>query len=236
MSHPPVTIVAMTLTIRRGPRERLRELGPRALSDEELLAALLGSGSAGYPAGAIARTLLASYGSLREMGRASIDELASCPGIGRANAARLVAAFELGLRRELERSAPPEAIATAADVYARLGPRLRDAKQESFWILLLNAKNRLQAEREVSRGVLDGSLVHPREIFGPALREAAAAIVLAHNHPSGDPTPSEEDVAVTRRLVEAGRLLGIRIVDHVILGDGCWASLAERGLLGKVES
>ncbi|MBI4613122.1 MAG: DNA repair protein RadC [Planctomycetes bacterium] len=220
-----------TRTLPDGPRERLAALGPRALSCEELLALVLGSGVCGFSARQIARSLLAAYGSLRELGRATPSELARCPGVGPTHAARVSAALELGRRREVELRPPSERIRGAADIYARYATQLRDQPQESFHVLLLDSRGVIRAEREVTRGTLDGSLVHPREIFAPAVREAAASVVLVHNHPSGDPTPSEEDILITMRLVDAGRIVGIPVLDHVVIGEGSYVSFAEKGML-----
>jgi len=151
--------------------------------------------------------------------------LEAVPGIGPATAARIIAALELGRRAEIESHRDGGAVRGPEDVYRLLGPRLRDLPQEEFHVLLLNSQNRVIREVLVSRGILDASLVHPREVFRAAILEGAASIVVVHNHPSGDPTPSPEDRGVTDRLAEAGRTVGIPLLDHVIVGAGRYASL-----------
>ena len=141
----------------------------------------------------------------------------------------MVAALELGRRVAATSADDEEPIRGPADVFRRMGSRLRDLPQEEFHALLLNTRHRVLREVAVTRGILDASLIHPREVFRVAVIEGAAGIILVHNHPSGDPTPSPEDRAVTRQLREAGRALGIPVLDHVVVGDGCWRSLAEEG-------
>ncbi len=212
------------------PRERLRALGPGALSDAELLALVLRTGGAGRGGLDLSRLLLARAGGLLALARAAPAELRA-PGVGPAKAASLEAAFELGRRIASRRLAPGDPITGPADVHRHLHPRLRGAPQEEFLALLLDGRHRLLREIPISRGTLTASLVHPREVFRPALREGAAALVLAHNHPSGDPTPSAEDREVTDRLVRAGELLGVRVVDHVVVAERGFASLRELGAL-----
>lgn len=214
------------------PRERLRAVGPAALSVRELIAILVGSGRPGRSAVEIAGDLLAGAGgSLRRLSVAAPEELAQTPGVGAAVATRLAAALELG--RRLAREAPEERarIRGPRDLYERCAPDLRDLQHEEFRVLLLNTQHAVTREVLVTRGILDASVVHPREVFGPAVAERAAAVILVHNHPSGDPAPSPEDREVTRHLAEAGRILGIPVVDHVIIGDGRYVSFVEAGLL-----
>ncbi len=158
----------------------------------------------------------------------SAAELARASGLGEPAGRRLEAAFELGRRVVRARRVRRPRLATPAQVHALVGPELRGLLQESFEVLLLDGKHRLRRRVPISLGTLTSSLVHPREFFRPALREGAAAVIAVHNHPSGDPEPSAEDVEVTRRLWDAGRLLGIPLLDHVVLGDGCFVSLRER--------
>ena len=227
----------MTPTIREWPpadrpRERLAAQPPSALASRELLALLLGSGGAGRSALDLASEVLVRYGgSLRRLGAAEPGELATAPGIGPARASTLVAAFELGRRASAEPARRDSRIQGPGDVFRRLGPALRDRKQEEFWAVYLDTQNRVISERCVTVGLLNSSLVHPREVFAPAIALAAASVVLAHNHPSGDPDPSPEDLEVTWQLVESGRLLGIPVRDHIIIGDGRFISLLERGLV-----
>ena len=214
------------------PRERLHRLGPRALAERELLALLLGAGRPGRSALAVADDLLA-LGPLgvRSLARMVPSRLAVVQGVGLARAARLAAGFEIGRRTASASGAEALQIRGPSDVYHSLGPNLRDLDQEEFHAVLLNAQHRVLREVLVTRGILDASLVHPREVFRPAVAEGAAAVILVHNHPSGDPTPSAQDRAVTRQMVSAGRTLGIPVLDHVIVGDGRWAALSDEGPL-----
>lgn len=214
------------------PRERLRSVGPRALSVRELLALLIGSGGRGGSALEVGERLLAAVGSLRRLAASAPDELAEVPGVGTATAARIVAALELGRRAGAAAPARRERVRGPADVHRRMGPLLRDLRQEEFHALLLDAQHGIVRDVVVTRGILDASLIHAREVFRPAILESAAAVILVHNHPSGDPSPSPEDRAVTRQLREAGRAIGIPVLDHVIVGDGRWRSVVEEGEAG----
>lgn len=214
------------------PRERLHAHRPEALATRELLAVVLGSGSSGRSALELASQILERYGgSLRRMGRAEPADLRRIRGVGPARAASVAAALELGRRAASEPARAERRIRAPRDVHRRLGPVLRDRTQEEFWALYLDTQNRVLAERRLTVGLLNTSLVHPREVFAPALAASAASVILAHNHPSGDPEPSREDAEVTRQLVASGELLGVPVRDHVVLGDGRWVSLMERGML-----
>lgn len=213
------------------PRERLRAEGAAALAARELLAILIGSGREGASAVDIAGDLLrGADGSLRRLAAASPAELAGVQGVGPAVAARVSAALELG--RRLAREGPLERgrIRGPLDVFERCAPGMRDLHQEEFRVLLLNTQHAVAREITVTRGTLDASIVHPREVFRAAITESAAAMILVHNHPSGDPTPSPEDREVTRQLAEAGRLLGIPVLDHIVIGDSRYVSFVEAGL------
>ena len=211
------------------PRERLRSLGSRGLTVSELLAILVGSGTSGRSALDIAHAISRDVaGSLQRLAALDVSELEHMPGVGRATAARIVAALELGRRAVTQRQGDSDRIRGPADVFRRMGPRLHDLPQEEFHTLLLNARHRVTREVFVTRGILDASLIHPREVFRPAVGEGAAALILVHNHPSGDPTPSTEDRAVTRQLIDAGRVLGIPVLDHVVVARGSYRSLLER--------
>jgi DNA repair protein RadC len=214
------------------PRERLATVGPDALSTRELVAILVGSGGRGRNTLEVAGGLLGSVdGSLRRLAIALPGELERLPGVGPAVAARLAAALELGRRLAREGPAERTRIRGPADVFARCAPLLRDLPQEEFRVLLLNAQHAVFREVLVTRGILDASVVHPREVFRQAVAETAAAVILVHNHPSGDPSPSQEDRQVTRQLADAGRLLGIPVLDHVVVGDARYVSFVEAGLL-----
>ncbi len=217
------------------PRERLRCVGARNLSLRELLALVVGSGAAGASSLDIADRLSAlSEGSLPRLGSLDLGSLEQVPGVGRATAARLVAALELGRRAAADTGEHSGYVRGPADVFTRLGPRLQDAPQEEFHALLLNSRHRVIREVFVTRGLLDSALIHPREVFRAAVSEGAAGVILVHNHPSGDPTPSAEDRAVTRQLAEAGRALGIPVLDHVVLGRGSYTSLADEVRRGNI--
>ncbi|MBI4270508.1 MAG: DNA repair protein RadC [Candidatus Rokubacteria bacterium] len=213
------------------PRERLYWNGPEALADAELLALQLGSGTSGRSASDVAREMLATYGSLAEVAAREVTELARVMGVGPAKAARLVAAFELGRRLRARTPGVRVVLSAPADVYAAFGPLMEDLPREVFRVALLDAQNGLLRDRVVSEGTLSASLVHPREVFKPALLEPAASVILLHNHPSGDPTPSREDIRLTRQLVECARLLDLRVHDHLVIGRGRYVSLAERGII-----
>ena len=211
------------------PRERLAASGPRSLADSELLAILLRTGNRNESALALAKRLLTTFGGIPGLSRQLIADLSKVKGVGLAKGAQVLAALELG-RRLAERSLiPEEAIRSGESVYRILGPRLREERRESFWVLLLDQKHRLRKSERISEGTLSMTPVHPREAFSPAIRESAAAVIFVHNHPSGDPEPSTDDWNLTTRLVECGRLLGIRVLDHVVVGDHAWVSLRDRG-------
>jgi DNA repair protein RadC len=213
------------------PRERLYFNGASALADAELLAIQLGYGTRGKDAVTVARELLAAYGSLADVAGCEVGELARRPGVGRVKAARLAAAFELTRRLRARTPGTRTPLSTPAEVHAAFGPLMEDLKREVFRVALLDAQNGLLRDVVVSEGTLSASLVHPREVFKPAIVESAASIILLHNHPSGDPTPSREDIRLTRQLVECARLLDLRVHDHVIIGRGRFVSLAERGII-----
>jgi DNA repair protein RadC len=213
------------------PRERLYASGPSALADAELLALQLGSGTRGRNAIDVAREMLATYGSLAEVASREVAELAGMRGIGPVKAARLVAAFELTRRLRARTPGQRVILSGPEEVYAAFAPLMEDLKREVFRIALLDAQNGLLRDRIVSEGTLSASLVHPREVFKPAILESAASVILLHNHPSGDPTPSREDVRLTRQLADCARLLDLRIHDHVIIGRGRFISFAQKGIL-----
>jgi DNA repair protein RadC len=211
------------------PRERLARLGAAALSNQELVALLLGTGSTRASALDLAERLLAD--GLRPLAARSLDELEAEAGLGRAKATRLLAALELGARLASEGVGAEPAFRTPDDAARFLLPRYGTRPVETFGLLALDIRHRLKKEAVISVGCLTSSLVHPREVFQQAVVSRAAALVLFHNHPSGDPEPSSEDLALTRRLASAGTLMGIEVLDHVILGAGRFVSLKERGVL-----
>jgi DNA repair protein RadC len=207
------------------PRERLWRRGADRLTDAELVAIVLGTGVRGRPALAVAAALVDAAGGLPALGRASPPELAVAHGVGAAQAARLAAGFELG-RRAMEPSTLP-ILGDPDDVFRLLRPRVIGLAQEVFFAIGVDVRNRIIGDVEVARGLVTGVEVHPREVFRPLIRMAAAGAVIAHNHPSGDPTPSAEDLALTRRLRAVGELVGIPIIDHVVLGADRYRSIAE---------
>ncbi|HEX5399163.1 MAG TPA: DNA repair protein RadC [Verrucomicrobiae bacterium] len=217
------------------PRERLVTRGPDALSHAELIAILLRTGLKGTNVVQVGHNLLQRYGSLNGLALASVDELKQVPGIGRDKAVTLVAAFALARRMEQERREDSPVLDNPATVVDFMRETNRLQQVESFQVLLLNTRKRLIRAEEISQGLLDTILVHPREVFRAAIAANAAAIVLVHNHPSGDPSPSEADIKVTRDLIRAGHLLKIEVVDHVIIGRATpertkdWSSLRELG-------
>jgi DNA repair protein RadC len=212
------------------PREKLQRLGATSLGDNELLAVVLGHGRANASALDLANAVLAGVAGLDRLARVRFDDLRRIPGIGAARAAQIVAAVELG-RRTLTRVGRQRIQITSPRVLAEmLLPQYGSRAVEQFGIVLLDTKHRVLRTTIVTVGTVDASIVHPREIFREATSAGAAAIVLFHNHPSGDPEPSQDDVILTRRLVAAGVLMGIDVVDHVILADARYCSLREKGL------
>jgi len=216
------------------PREKLLFVGAAALSDTELLALILRTGhaNAGLSALDLARSLLSRFTSLHALTRATVNELCALPGIGPAKAAELMAIGELSLCIASSRLEPGARFTSSREVFAHFHERLRDRKKEVFLSLLLDSKNRVLREIQVSEGSLNASIVHPREVFQSVVRESAAAVLFVHNHPSGDPTPSREDMELTTRLRQAGQLMGVRVLDHIIIGSGRYISMADQGLLG----
>lgn len=213
------------------PRERLLSHGAAGMSEAQLIAIVLRTGGNGKSALDLGIELLTAFGSLRNIEQASYAELAEIKGIGKAKAAQLKAGIELGKRMFREPSARGPAFSTGKDVYSHYYPRFQGLRKEVFFCAMLDVKNRLIRETRISEGTLTSSLIHPREAFREAVKEAAAAVIFVHNHPSGDPTPSREDISVTERLSIAGETVGIRVLDHVIVADGGYTSMLEKGYL-----
>lgn len=211
------------------PRERLARLGGSSLATAELIAVVLGTGSRGASALGLGQEALCRFG-LGGLVLASLEELTALPGMGQARALQLKAALELGRRLAVVPAGDRPRIAGPLDVSVLLGPEMVDLEQEHLRVLLLNVKNDLLAVHEVYKGCLNSSPVRVAEVFREPIRRNCAAVILVHNHPSGDPAPSAADAQVTRQLVEAGRLLDIAVLDHVILARRGWTSLRERGL------
>jgi DNA repair protein RadC len=209
------------------PRERLGRLGPSALGDAELVALVLGTGVRGQDALAVARDLLRASGGVAGLAEVPLARLTRAAGVGPSRGASVLAAIELGRRALAGPRTERPRVASPASAAEYLLPRIGRLREEHFGVLLLDTRHRLIRAVVVSVGSLDASLVHPREVFRAATEHSAAALVLFHNHPSGDPSPSADDLTLTRRLVQAGELMGIGVVDHVVLGDGCWHSVRE---------
>ncbi len=215
------------------PREKLLASGAEKLTDAELLALIIRTGDSSSKQSAVdlARGLLGRFGSLRQLSAASISELCQHPGIGPAKAAELQALFQIARRFADSRMQPGQAYRSSRDAFQHFHERFCDYRKEVFLALLLDSKNRLIREVQISEGSLNASIVHPREVFAPVLRESAAAVLFVHNHPSGDPAPSREDIEITSRLQQVGELMGVRVLDHIIIGNGDYVSLADRGIL-----
>ena len=213
------------------PRERLRRHGAERLANKELLAILLRTGNQRESALTLAEKLLARFGSLANIASASFEELVAVNGIGPAKAADILAAFELAKRLAESRMEFQGVVNSPADAAQLVLRELSLADKEHFMIIMLNTKNRVIAKKTVSIGHLQAPLVHPREMFKEAIKRSSAALILVHNHPSGDLTPSREDITTTERLREAGAVLGIDVLDHIIVGDNRYFSFREHGLL-----
>ncbi len=212
------------------PRERLVKFGEQALSAQELLQVILGRGIAGESVVVTAQKLLSQFGSLQKLAEASIEELTSIKGIGPAKATQLKAVFEIG-RRVSSQTSPYKSkdLSNPKKVYELIKSKLKDYHKEHFYMIALNSRN--HSITEVSVGNLDSSIVHPREVFSEAIKNKAASVIFVHNHPSGDPEPSEDDLIVTKRLVEAGKIIGIEVNDHIIITKTSFFSFKDRKLI-----
>ncbi|HOV91386.1 MAG TPA: DNA repair protein RadC [Syntrophorhabdaceae bacterium] len=246
MKNRSYTVLDMPRSER--PRERLQRLGAEVLSAQELLAIIIGRGIAGKSVMTIAQELITTFGSIKAISEASIEELSKIKGLGNAKAVQLKACFELGRRKEIETEyaykdlemSNPKAVADL------LRHSIKDKNKEHFLLITLNTRNKVLGINHISTGTLNASLVHPREVFKEAIACCASSVIIAHNHPSGDPEPSQEDINITRRLIDAGKILGIEVLDHVIIGRGTaksamadkhvdrkedYCSLKEKGLI-----
>ena len=214
------------------PRERLLKFGAAGLSTAQLLAIILKTGGKDKNAIDLARELLINFSDLKEIEDASTAEFLHIKGIGSAKIAQVKAAFELGrrlLQHEQDAAIENRPFKNSREVYEYYRPRFFGLKKERFLCVLIDSKNRVFRETSVSEGTLTSSLVHPREVFRYAIKEAAASVLFIHNHPSGDPSPSRDDIEITKRLVETGKVIGINVLDHIIISDGKYISLMEKG-------
>ncbi|MFZ6017048.1 MAG: RadC family protein [Nitrospirota bacterium] len=215
------------------PRERLLKHGAHNLSEAQLLAIILRTGGGGKSAIDLAIEILSTFGDLKKIENASLSEFTSFNGMGKAKVAQLKAAFELGRRLLKEPYEKGPVFSSGDDVYSYYYPRFKNLKKEVFYCAMLDIKNRIFRESKISEGTLTSSLIHPREAFRDAIKESAASVIFVHNHPSGDPTPSYEDILITERLFSAGETIGIMVLDHVIIGDGKHTSMMEKGYINK---
>lgn len=213
------------------PRERMKELGAEKLTNGELLAIIIRTGYHEETALHLAERIISQAGGLRFLPDFTLEELQEIKGIGLAKAVQIKAALELGRRMASTLRPATLSLGSPREVADFLMEEMRYYRKEYFKIILLNTKNQIISVEDVSIGSLNSSIVHPREIFNLPVKKSAAAVILIHNHPSGDPTPSREDLEVTKRLVEAGKILGINVLDHIIVGEGKYLSFKEKGLM-----
>lgn len=219
------------VTLSDRPREKLDRLGPMGLGDNELVALVIGSGARGASALDVANAVLGAVSGLHGLTRVSREDLEQVPGVGRARAAQILAAVELGRRTLVRPVAEKVRIMSPRDAAELLMPQFGVASVERFGVLLLDVRQRVLRARLLSMGTLDASVVHPREVFREAVRAGAASVVLFHNHPSGDPRPSRDDVALTERMVAAGQIMGIDVADHLILAETTYYSFRDARFL-----
>ncbi|WP_292377917.1 RadC family protein [Methanosarcina sp. UBA289] len=212
------------------PRERLIRNGPESLSNAELLGIILRTGSKEENVVSLSNRILSKY-SIKQLSLTNVSRLMQENGVGKAKAAQIAAVFELARRLETFVEEPKRKICSPKDVYTLMYPKMREQKKEKFITLCLDTKNQILKEEVVSIGSLNASIVHPREVFKSALMESSASVIMVHNHPSGDPSPSREDIMVTKKIVEGGKLLGIDVLDHIIIGDGRYVSLKDEGFV-----
>ena len=212
------------------PREKFLHRGSENLSDAELLAILIRTGKKGATAVDLARQLFRDGKSLRDIASLSINQIREA-GIGESRAIAVAAAFELAKRLPGIQAKEKQVIQSPEDLFTFFGGRFRDLEQEEFWVFPLNSSNKILEPKQVSKGILNSALAHPRECFREAIRQAAASVIFVHNHPSGNPEPSEEDLAVTKQLTDAGKIIGITVHDHIIIAADRYTSMAERRLI-----
>jgi DNA repair protein RadC len=225
------SVVIRDLPEEERPRERLVKYGPASLATSELLAIILRVGTRRESAIRLAERMLKEFKSLRGVATAPVEQLSKIPGIGVAKATQIQAAFELGKRLAASTDESRPTIRSPQDVAGLVMESLRYQDQEHFQVLFLDGRNQVLHTQTISVGILNANLVHPREVFRPAISRGCAAIIVVHNHPSGDPTPSKEDAVITKRLVSTGETVGIAVLDHIIIGGGTFVSMKEKGLV-----
>lgn len=214
------------------PREKISKYGVKALSNSELLAVIIRTGNRSQTAIEMSQGLLSIHGKgLISLADMTFEELTSIKGVGGCKAAQIMASIELGKRLAASSKNNKIKITSPLDASNLLMEEMRYLKKELFKILLLDTKNNIISIEDISMGTLNSSIVHPREVFSVAIRRSSASIILAHNHPSGDPTPSKEDISITNRLIESGEIVGIKVLDHIIIGDGKFISLKESDII-----
>lgn len=213
------------------PREKLVDQGPGSLTDSELIAILLGSGSRELSATEVAKMILQEAGGIAGLKRSTISSLSTANGVGTARAAGLLAAIELG--RRVQAAAGPEKVVIRGpeDIFKNYGYQYVDLQQEVFAVVVLDTANQVLAHKKITRGTLNQSLAHPREVFRTAIERSGNSVILIHNHPSGNPSPSQEDINLTKKMVQAGNIVGIRVVDHVIMAGNTFTSMASLGFV-----
>ena len=213
------------------PRERLQKFGSEALSSQELLALILGRGIKGESVMVTAQRLLSTFGNIKAISEASLEELIKVKGIGLAKASQIKAVFELSKRQDLEMELKDFDIKDPQTIVKAIRAGMKDKAKEHFKLILLNSRNKIIGISTISIGTLNANLVHPREVFKEAIIHNASSVVLAHNHPSGDPEPSEADLEITKRLIEAGKIMGIDVLDHIIITKAGFMSFKEKKLI-----
>ncbi|WP_372368397.1 DNA repair protein RadC [Candidatus Uabimicrobium sp. HlEnr_7] len=213
------------------PREKVVAHGISILSDRELFALIFRSGTRNHDVLDVSRKMLEEFPSLRVLSTASIAELQKLPGIGLTKAIQVQACLEIARRFCQKVAETGEVLSSSKQVYQHFQCMLRDEKKEKFFCVHLGSKNQVLKKELISIGSLNASIVHPREVFSSAIKESSNSLLLVHNHPSGDPTPSKEDISTTKRLIEVGSIVGIKIIDHIIIGEGCYVSFAEQNIV-----
>ncbi len=227
----PKTFTVKDLPKTERPRERLIKLGSEALAAQELLALIIARGIPGKSVMNISQEVLSKFGNIKSVGGATIEQLCEIKGIGPAKAAQILACFEIGRRGELELEQKKYEINNPEAVIKAVGALIKNKAKEHFKLIVLNSRNKIMAITNISIGTLNANLIHPREIFKDAITHNAASVVIAHNHPSGDPEPSEDDLKITKQLKKAGKILGIELVDHLIITADCYYSFKNKGLI-----